>query len=244
MHDGCEIPCHDFSPDWNIVTNNSGTTWLNGVALASLTSFTSSLPTLIWAHYLSQQWPHHKSERLFCLLFFRDWKSNQLNTELTRLIPARQRRNRKTSRGTATRTLFPVSLAQDFLISAADDTVNPTLAWVSETLLVCVCEGLLQFRAAQNCPWRGWMMRFRLLSSGRRDRLQRSVTLIKKYFYIHVSTVASALVLSVPFLSVDHSRVKLNFTTSKNDSDYINASFIRVNRRRPHGWLGQLTATL
>uniref|UniRef100_H2S5I3 protein-tyrosine-phosphatase n=1 Tax=Takifugu rubripes TaxID=31033 RepID=H2S5I3_TAKRU len=28
----------------------------------------------------------------------------------------------------------------------------------------------------------------------------------------------------VPF---DHSRVKLNFTTSKNDSDYINASFIR-----------------
>lgn len=87
-------------------------------------------------------------------------------------------------------------------------------------------------------------MRFRLLSSGRRDRLQRSVTLIKKYFYIHVSTVASALVLSVPFLSVDHSRVKLNFTTSKNDSDYINASFIRVNRRRPHGWLGQLTATL
>lgn len=138
MHDGCEIPCHDFSPDWNIVTNNSGTTWLNGVALASLTSFTSSLPTLIWAHYLSQQRPHHKSERLFCLLFFRDWKSNQLNTELTRLIPARQRRNRKTSRGTATRTLFPVSLAQDFLISAADDTVNPTLAWVSETLLVCV----------------------------------------------------------------------------------------------------------
>lgn len=88
------------------------------------------------------------------------------------------------------------------------------------------------------------MMRLCFLSSGRRDRLQDSVTLIKEYFYTHVSTFASALVLPVPFLSVDHSRVKLNFTTSKNDSDYINASFIRVNQRHPHDWLGQLMATL
>lgn len=42
-------------------------------------------------------------------------------------------------------------------------------------------------------------------------------------------------------LSVDHSRVKLSFTTSKNDSDYINASFIKVNRQRPHVQLCQLT---
>lgn len=28
--------------------------------------------------------------------------------------------------------------------------------------------------------------------------------------------------------SVDHSRVKLSLTTSKNDNDYINASFIKV----------------
>ena len=30
-------------------------------------------------------------------------------------------------------------------------------------------------------------------------------------------------------LSVDHTRVKLTLTTAKNDSEYINASFIEVN---------------
>lgn len=44
----------------------------------------------------------------------------------------------------------------------------------------------------------------------------------------------------LPVLSVDHSRVKLNFTTSKNDSDYINASFIKVDQ---HGQLDRPTLT-
>lgn len=39
--------------------------------------------------------------------------------------------------------------------------------------------------------------------------------------------------LNVALLAVDHSRVKLTFTTTKNDTDYINASFIEVNEQRP-----------
>lgn len=36
------------------------------------------------------------------------------------------------------------------------------------------------------------------------------------------------IILNSPPVSVDHSRVKLTLTTSKNDADYINANFIKV----------------
>lgn len=34
-------------------------------------------------------------------------------------------------------------------------------------------------------------------------------------------------------LLVDHSRVKLTLSTTKNDTDYINANFIKVNEQSP-----------
>lgn len=43
-----------------------------------------------------------------------------------------------------------------------------------------------------------------------------------------INTVHVWIISNCPLVSVDHSRVKLTLTTSKNDTDYINANFIKV----------------
>lgn len=51
-----------------------------------------------------------------------------------------------------------------------------------------------------------------------------------KYFTVHPSVHFNHvwITLNSSFASVDHSRVKLTLTTSKKDTDYINANFIKV----------------
>lgn len=54
-----------------------------------------------------------------------------------------------------------------------------------------------------------------------------------KYFTVHPAIHFNhAWITLNSFASVDHSRVKLTLTTSKNDTDYINANFIKVCQQR------------
>lgn len=55
-----------------------------------------------------------------------------------------------------------------------------------------------------------------------------------KFFTVHpaIHFNHAWITLNSSFASVDHSRVKLTLTTSKNDTDYINANFIKVCQQR------------